>query len=260
MLAAALRRHARHGALEDLEQRLLHAFAAHVARDARVLTLARDLVDLVDVHDAALALGDVEIAGLQQPHQDVLDVLADVPGFGERRGVGDRERHVENARQRLCQQRLAHARGAESKMFDLSSSTSSSRFDALIDALVVVVHRDGERFLGLLLPDHVLVQDVLDFLRRRDLRDRFRYLALFILRQDLVAERDALVADVDRRARNELPDRILGLSAEGAAQVLVVGHVYPGSRRREVSNIPSEDGQPGGAPQSRSVLVNHFTK
>ena len=85
----------------------------HVARDARVLRLARDLVDLVDVDDAALALGDVEVAGLEQPHEDVLHVLADVAGFGERGGVGDRERHVENARERLRQQRLADAGGAD---------------------------------------------------------------------------------------------------------------------------------------------------
>ena len=113
VLAAALRRHRGDRALEDLEQRLLHALARDVARDARVLGLARDLVDLVDVDDAALALGDVEVAGLQQPHQDVLHVLADVAGFGERGGVGDGEGHVEDAGQRLGEQRLADAGRAD---------------------------------------------------------------------------------------------------------------------------------------------------
>src|SRR6059036_1373426 len=79
------------------------------SRDARVLGLARDLVDLIDVDDAALALGDVEVGGLEQPHQNVLDVFADVAGFGQRRGVGDGEGDVEDARQRLREQRLAHA-------------------------------------------------------------------------------------------------------------------------------------------------------
>src|ERR1019366_4074682 len=64
MLAPALRRDARDRAFQDLEERLLHALTAHIARDARVLRLPRDLVDLVDVHDAALALGHVEIARL----------------------------------------------------------------------------------------------------------------------------------------------------------------------------------------------------
>ena len=55
VLAPALRRHRRDRALEDLEQRLLHALARHVTRDRRVVRLARDLVDLVDVDDAGSA-------------------------------------------------------------------------------------------------------------------------------------------------------------------------------------------------------------
>src|SRR5687767_4886184 len=107
VLASTLRWYRSDGAFEDLEQRLLHALARDVARDAGVFRLARDLVDLVDVDDAALALGDVELAGLEQPDENVLDVFADVPRFGERRGVGDGEGDVENARERLCEERLA---------------------------------------------------------------------------------------------------------------------------------------------------------
>src|SRR6266511_1020170 len=116
--------------------------------------------------------------------------------------------------------------GPMSRIFDLSSSTSASRPPPLVrvDALVVVVDRDGQGLLGLLLADHVLVQHVLDLRRRRDLGDRLGDLPLLVLRQDLVAEGDALVADVDRRPGDELPDRVLRLAAEGAAEVLIVGH------------------------------------
>src|SRR5690606_23559735 len=62
MLASALRRHRRDRSLDQLEQRLLNAFAGYVAGDRRVLALARNLVDLVDVDDAALRLVDVVIA------------------------------------------------------------------------------------------------------------------------------------------------------------------------------------------------------
>src|SRR5438132_13517291 len=89
VLATALRGDIGHGALEDLQQRLLHSFAAHVARDRRVVRLARDLVDLVDVDDSALGAADVEVRGLDQAQQDVLDVLADITGFGEARRVRD---------------------------------------------------------------------------------------------------------------------------------------------------------------------------
>ncbi len=224
MLPTALRRHRGDGALEDLEQRLLHAFARDVARDARVFRLPRDLVDLVDVDDPALALRDVELAGLEQPHQDVLDVLADVSGFGERGGVGDGEGDVEDAGERLREQRLADAGGAEQEDVGLVELDVGVAAVGGVDPLVMIVDRDRERPLGPLLPDHVLVEDVLDLRGRGNLGDAIRNLALLVLRQDLIAERDALIADVDRWPGNELPDGVLRFAAEGAAEVLVVGH------------------------------------
>src|SRR6185312_12389029 len=113
VLAATLGRHVGDGAFDDLQERLLHALAAHVAGDARVLRLAGDLVDLVDVDDAALGALDVVVGGLEQVNNNVFDVLAHVAGFRQARGVGDRERHVEDASERLGEQRLAASRRAE---------------------------------------------------------------------------------------------------------------------------------------------------
>src|SRR5205807_2455967 len=111
MLAAALGRHRGGGALEDLQQRLLHALARDVTGNRRVLALAGDLVDLVDVDDAGLGLLDVVVGGLDELEEDVLDVLADVARLGQRRGVGDGEGHVEHAGERLGQEGLAAAGG-----------------------------------------------------------------------------------------------------------------------------------------------------
>ncbi len=114
MLAPALRRHGGDGAFHDLQQRLLHAFARDVAGDRRIVGFARDLVDLVDIDDAALRALDIIVGGLQQLEDDVLDVLADIAGFGQRRRVGHREGHIEDARQRLRQHRLARRRSGRS--------------------------------------------------------------------------------------------------------------------------------------------------
>src|SRR5271166_746162 len=76
MLAAALRWHIRGRALQELEQRLLHALARDVADDRRVVGFAGNLVDLIDVDDAALRALDVVVGGLQQFEDDVLHVLA----------------------------------------------------------------------------------------------------------------------------------------------------------------------------------------
>src|SRR5262249_7036329 len=78
MLPAALGWHVRHRALEDLQQRLLHALARHVPGDRGVLGLPGDLVDLVYVDDPALRTLHVVVRRLEKPQDDVLDVLPDV--------------------------------------------------------------------------------------------------------------------------------------------------------------------------------------
>ncbi len=95
------------GAFEDLEESLLHTLARNVAGDGGVVGLARDLVDLIDVDDATLRLGDIEVRRLDEAQQDVLDILADIAGLGERGGIGDTKGHVEHPRESLRQQRLA---------------------------------------------------------------------------------------------------------------------------------------------------------
>ena len=107
VLAAAGGRDVRHGALENLEQRLLDALAGDVARDGDVVGAAADLVDLVDEDDPVPGLLDVHAGRLDEVEQDVLDILADVARLGERRGVGDGEGHVEDAREGPRDERLA---------------------------------------------------------------------------------------------------------------------------------------------------------
>ena len=101
----------------SLSKRLLHALARDVARDADGLSALRaDLVDLVDVDDPSLGPVDVVVAVLQQLLDDVLDILAHIPGFGQRRGVGDHERHVQqagraSARAASCRSRSGQSEG-----------------------------------------------------------------------------------------------------------------------------------------------------
>ncbi len=164
VLATALRRHRGLGALEDLQQRLLHTLTGDVTGDRRVLALAGDLVDLVDVDDAGLGALDVEVGGLDQLEQDVLDVLADVAGLGQRRGVGDGEGHVELAGERLGEVGLAAAGRAEQQdvrlgELDVVATADGGRLVLVLDAPVVVVDRDREDLLGVVLTDDVVVEE-----------------------------------------------------------------------------------------------------
>src|SRR3954452_6489375 len=220
VLAPALGRHRGDRSLEDLQQRLLDALTGDVARDGRVVRLARDLVDLVDVDDPGLCLLDVEVGGLDQLQQDVLDVLADVAGLGERGRVRDRDRHVEDARERLREVCLAAARGAEEEDVRLLE-LDLALVTAHLHALVVVVDGDRQRPLRLLLRDDVLVQRRVDLLRARQVVEVERARGRQLLVDDLVAEIDALVADVDPGACDQLLDLPLRLSAEAAEKLLV---------------------------------------
>src|SRR5688572_1604342 len=224
VLAASLRRNRSNGSLEDLKECLLDAFAGYVARDARVFGLPRDLVEFVDVDDSALALGDIEVTGLQQPDEDVLDVFADVARFSERGRVGDGEGNVQDAGQRLREKSLADARRAQQQDVALVELDVVVARRTRIDPLVVIVDRDRECLLRVFLPDDVLVEDVLDLGGRRDLGDRLSDFLFLVFRQDLVTQRDALVADVNRGPGDELPHRVLGFSAERTTQVFVVRH------------------------------------
>ncbi len=220
VLASALRRHARGGALEDLQQRLLDALAGDVAGDRRVLALAGDLVDLVDVDDARLGLLDVVVGRLDQLEEDVLDVLADVAGLGEGGGVRDREGHVEHPGQRLREVRLAAAGRADQqdvRLGDLDRVVALLGFTGL-DALVVVVDGHRERTLGSVLPDDVLLEEAEDLARLRQLHQAELAGLGELLLDDLVAEVDALVADVHAWAGDQLLDLLLALPAERALQ------------------------------------------
>src|SRR5208282_4891570 len=96
--------------LDDLQESLLDSLARHVARDGDVLALARDLVDLIDVHDTALGGPYVSAGVLDELEQDVLDVLADVAGLRKRSGVGHGEGDFELPRERLGEEGLAGPR------------------------------------------------------------------------------------------------------------------------------------------------------
>ena len=176
-----------------------------------------NLVDLVDIDDAALGALDIVVGRLQQLEDDVLHVLADITGFGQRRGVRHGERHVEDARQRLRQQRLAGAGRPDQQDVRLR------QFDVVVlglvvEPLVVVVDGDREHLLGVVLADHVVVENLADFLRRRDAVARLHQRGLVLLADDVHAQLDAFVADEHGRAGDELAHLVLALAAERAIE------------------------------------------
>src|ERR1700722_902457 len=217
MLAAALRRHRGDRAFHDLQQRLLHTFARDVAGDRRVIGFAAYLIDLVDIDDAALRAFDIVVGGLQQLQDDVLDVLADIAGFGQGRGIRHGEGHVDDARQRLRQQRLARTGRADQQDVGLG------KFDvvalgAVGEPFVMVMDGHRQHAFGVILADDVVVEHLADVARRRHPVPRLDQRRLVLLTDDVHAELDAFVADEDGRSGDELADLVLALAAEGAVE------------------------------------------
>src|SRR5262249_41314711 len=217
MLASALRRHRRDGAFHDLEQGLLHTLARDVAGDRWAVGLAADLVDLVDVDDTALSPLDIVVGRLQQLEDDVLDVLADIAGFGERGRIPHGEGHIEDARERLRQQRLAGAGRADQQDVRLRE-LDVVVLGLVVETLVMIMDRNREHLLGVILADDIVVKNFAYLLGGRNAVARLHQRGLVLLVDDVHAQFDALVADEYGRAGDELAHLVLALAAERAVK------------------------------------------
>ena len=99
----------------------------------------------------------VEISHLQQAREDALDILADIAGLGEHRGIHDGKRHLQQMGDGTRHQRLACTRGTDHDDIALLNLHAIVGL-LLTEALVVVIDSHGEIALGVVLPDDILIQ------------------------------------------------------------------------------------------------------
>mmetsp|Transcript_22982 Transcript_22982/g.65262 ORF Transcript_22982/g.65262 Transcript_22982/m.65262 type:complete len:446 (-) Transcript_22982:1137-2474(-) len=111
-LVAALFGHVGNSSLQEFEQCLLNALAAHIARGAGPAALG-DLVDFINVHDAALRQLYVKVGLLVEFVQNGFHIFADVARLGQTRRIEDDERHPGHTRERLGHECLATAGGPD---------------------------------------------------------------------------------------------------------------------------------------------------
>ena len=178
-----------------------------------------------------LGLLDVVVGGLDELQEDVLDVLADIAGFGERRRIGNGKGHVEHPGQGLGQERLAAAGRAEQEDVGLLQLDVTIGIAARLDPLVVVVDGDREDLLGPLLADYVVVEEVENLGGLGELVEAHLRRLGQLLFDDVVTEVYAFVADIDARTGDELLDLLLRFPAKRAfdqlARFAELGHVSP---------------------------------
>ena len=144
MLAAALRRNIRDGAFDQFQQCLLDAFAGDIAGDRRAVALAADLIDFIDIDDAAFRPLDIVIRGLQELENNILHILADIPGFREGGRIGQGERDIQISGEGLRQQRFPRAGRTDHE------DVALLQFDFIVfigrDSLVVIMDGDRQEF------------------------------------------------------------------------------------------------------------------
>ena len=215
MLAPTLWRNGGHGAFHQLQQRLLNTLTGHVTCDGRIFRLACNFVDLIDVDDAALRPLHVVFRGLQQFQDDVFNIFANITCLGERRRIRHRERHVQNTRQGLREQRLAAARGADQQDVRLCQLNITA-FLGVIEALVVVVNRNRQDTLCSGLTDHIVIQHAADILGRWHAVRGLQPAGLGFFANDIHAQLDTFVADEHSWSGNQLAHLMLALAAKAA--------------------------------------------
>ena len=163
MLPPTLGRNARHSAFQNLQECLLHTLAGYIPGNRRILRLPCNLIYLIHIDDTHLGTLNIAVCSLDDFQQDIFHILAYIPGFCQRCGVCNRERHIYDTCQRLRQQRLPASGRAEHQyvaLLQLNAHIPRRKYP-----LVVVVDRNGQNFLGLLLSNHILIQKFLHFFR-----------------------------------------------------------------------------------------------
>ena len=168
---------------------------------------------------------------MQQLEDDVFHILTHITGFGQGSCIGHGKGHVQDPRQRLGQKRLAAAGGADQE--DVRLRQFDIGLGGVVQPLVVVVHSNRQHALGVLLPDHIVIQNFADVARGRHAIGGLQPRGLCLLADDVHAQLDTFIADEHGRPCDQLADLMLAFAAEGAIKrVLAVAarvrcHGYP---------------------------------
>ena len=224
MLTSSLRRYVCHGSFHNLEQRLLHTLAGHVAGNGDIFTLSGDLIDLVHIDNAALSQFHVIIRCLKQTKENVLYIVSDITGLCQRSGVCNGKRNLQDTGKCLGKKSLAGTRRAKHQNVALLQFHIISTAEK--DAFIMIIDGNGKRNLGRILADDILIQHIMNLSRCWQFlcgSRRFTLHGITVL-QNIAAEVDAFIADANPTgALNHAMYLTLLFAAERAAQGSLIG-------------------------------------
>ena len=164
MLTSSLRRNVDHRTFEQFKQSLLYAFTADITRDGGVVSLTGNLVYLVDEDNALFCLGHIVIGHLKQTGEDTLDIFAYITSFGQHGRIHYRKGYMQQFGYGTRQKGFTGSGAAhhnDVRLFNLHIITAVF----LQQTFVVVIYRYGKKTFGIVLTNHVLVEEILYFYR-----------------------------------------------------------------------------------------------
>ena len=138
----------------------------------------------------------------------------------------------------------------------ITRDVSGEGVQQVVKPLVVVVNGDREHLLGMVLADHIVIEDLTDFLRRRDAVARFYQRGLVLLANDVHAQLDAFVADEHGRAGNKLANLVLALAAERAVHCPCIIGFGSSPSRCGPSLSYNSDGRTRDLPASDTIPLH----
>ena len=225
MLTSALRRHIHHRSFKQLQQSLLHSFAANITCNRRIIALTGNLVYLVDKNNTTFCSCYIIIGNLQQARQNALDILAYVTCLGKNSCIDNRERHIEQSGYRTCQQ--GFPRSGTTHHDNVALFYLYSIFIlGLLQTLIMVVNRYRKVTFRLILSDDILVEICLNVLGLRYFLQFERLIIAFLTvsgsieyarrKNDLISLLYTVFTDKPAKSRYQQPYLVLASATEAA--------------------------------------------
>src|SRR5574344_1554974 len=95
MFASSLWRYVNNRTFQKFQKSLLNTFSTHITRNAGIVLFARNFIDFINKHDAALRLLDVIVCNLKQATKNAFNILTHITGLCKNRSIHNGEWHFD---------------------------------------------------------------------------------------------------------------------------------------------------------------------
>ena len=218
MLSSALRRNTCYRSFNNLQQCLLNTFTGYITGNGYILTLLADLIDFINIDNAILRTFNIIICCLNQFQKNILDIFADITCFRKRCRICNCKRHVNDLGKCLCKICLTGTCGTDHDNIAFLKLHIIGRSFRCHYTLIVIIYGHCKNFLCFFLPNNIIIHEVFDFSRFKQIDFLFLCSLRFIFKlflDNVCTDIHAFITDINAcRSGNQLFYLILRLIAK----------------------------------------------